>query len=165
MTVEIRPARPEEYEAVGELVVAAYATLSDREANRGYEPFLRDVAGRAETAEVLVAVEDGRILGSVTFVPGPGPQAENDDPQAATIRMLGVAPEVRGKGIGAALVDACVQRARALGRRRVLLVTRESMQAAHRIYQRAGFRRAPELDWRPDDAPDLLLLGYVLELE
>ena len=114
---------------------------------------------------MLVAVEDGRILGSVTFVPGPGPQAENDDPQAATIRMLGVAPEARGKGIGAALVGACVQRAHALGRRRVLLVTRESMQAAHRIYQRAGFRRAPELDWRPDDAPDLLLLGYVLELE
>lgn len=162
--MEIRPARPDEYDTVADVVSAAYATLPDHAAEHSYEASLRDVAGRAETAEVLVAVEDGEILGTITFVPGPGPMAESDDPDAAWIRMLGVTPAARGKGVGAALVNECVERARAAGRRRVLLDTRESMQSAHRIYERAGFRRAPELDWRPEDAPDLLLLGYSLEL-
>ena len=162
VTVDVRQARSEEYARVGDLLVRAYATLGDR--HEAYIPVLRDVAGRAAAAEVLVATLDGVPMGTVTFVAGPGPQAEGDDPDAATIRMLGVAPEGRGKGIGAALVDACVERARALGCQRVVLDTRESMRAAHRLYEKAGFRRAPELDRHPPEVPDLLLLGYVLEL-
>ena len=158
----IRPARVDEYEAVGELVVRAYSTLPDRVP--AYDAVLRDVAGRAATAEVLVAETEGAVVGTVTFVPGPGPQAEVDDPDAAAIRMLGVAPEARGKGVGAALVEECIGRARKLGRLRVLLDTRQSMEAAHRVYDRAGFRRASELDRRPAEAPDLLLLGYRLDL-
>ena len=162
MTVEIRRVEDEDHQRVGDLPVRAYATLTDRD--EAYDAVLRDVAGRATTAEVLVATLDGIPMGTVTFVPGPGPQSEVDDPDAATIRMLGVAPEARGKGIGAALIDACVRMARDLGRRRVVLDTRESMHSAHRLYEGAGFRRAPELDRRPPEAPDLLLLGYVLEL-
>jgi DNA-binding CsgD family transcriptional regulator len=44
MTLEIRSARPEEYAGVGDLVVAGYATLSDR--SPGYESVLRNVAAR-----------------------------------------------------------------------------------------------------------------------
>mgnify|MGYP003624051275 CR=1 FL=1 len=57
----------------------------------------------------------------------------------------------------------CIERARALGRHRVVLSTQASMHAAHAIYQRFGFRRAPERDWSP--IGDLQLLVYVLELE
>ena len=163
MTVDFRRARPEEYARIGDLLVRAYATLADRD--EAYDSVLRDVAGRAANADVLVATVDGIPMGTVTFVPGPGPQAEGNDPDAATLRMLGVAPEARGKGIGAALIDTCVRLARDLGRRRVVLDTRESMHSAHRLYESAGFRRAPELDRRPPEAPDLLLLGYVLELD
>ena len=162
MTLEIRSARPDEYAEIGDLVVAGYATLSDRAP--GYDAVLRDVATRAASADVLVAVLDGTIVGSVTYVDGPGPQAEVDDPDAATIRMLAVAPEARGHGAGAALVEACVARARNGGRRRVLLDTRESMTAAHRLYERAGFVRDTTLDRRPTEAPEILLLGYRLEL-
>lgn len=147
MTLEIRSARPEEYAEVSDLVVAGYATLSDRAP--GYEAVLRDVATRAESADVLVAVLAGTIVGSVKYVAGPGPQAEFDDPEAATIRMLAVAPEARGHGVGAALVDACIDRARQTGRRRVLLDTRQSMTSAHRLYERAGFVRDASLDRRP----------------
>jgi ribosomal protein S18 acetylase RimI-like enzyme len=163
MTMVIRPARIDEYEAVGELVIGAYATLPDRDPV--YDAVLRDVANRAATADVLVAEAEGAIIGTVTFVPGPGPQAEVDDPDAAAIRMLGVAPEARGMGVGAALVEECIERARKLGRLRVLLDTRQSMEAAHRLYERAGFRRAPELDRRPAEAPDMVLLGYRLDLQ
>ena len=79
MSVTVRSARPDEYDRVGDLVVAAYATLSD--GVEAYEPVLRDVARRAETTEVLVATLDGEVVGTATFVPGPGPQAEFDDPE------------------------------------------------------------------------------------
>jgi hypothetical protein len=31
----------------------------------------------------------------------------------------------------------------------------------HALYEREGFRRIPDRDWRPD--PDLLLLGFAAE--
>ena len=40
--------------------------------------------------------------------------------------------------------------------------SRPDMYAAHRLYERLGFVRAPELDWQP--VPDFDLLGYTLEL-
>ena len=164
MSITVRRARRQEFEAIGELAVLGYSTLSDREAVADYEPVLRDVAARADSAEVLVAILDGQLVGSVTFVDGPGPQAEVDDPDAATIRILAVAPQGRGRGVGQALVEACIERARQAGRRRVLLDTRESMESAHRLYERVGFVRDPSLDRRPADAPHVLLLGYRLEL-
>jgi ribosomal protein S18 acetylase RimI-like enzyme len=36
------------------------------------------------------------------------------------------------------------------------------MTSAQRLYERLGFRRDPDHDWSP--APDILLLGYVLDL-
>ena len=156
----IRPARPDEYATVGDVVVEAYRTLPDPHDH--YEPRLRDVATRAVTSVVLVAESEGRLVGTVTYVPGPGPDAEVQDPDAATIRMLGVAPEARGRGVGQTLVEACIAKARGAGRRRVLLDTETTMTAARRLYERLGFRREPGHDWSP--VPGMLLLGYVLEL-
>lgn len=159
--VLIRAARPNEYEAVGELVVGAYRALGDA-GDEFYEQRLRDVASRSADSEVLVAEVNGRIFGTVTFVGGPGALAEVDDPDAATIRMLGVTLEARGRGIGDALVRACIDRAHAAGSHRVRLDTRTSMTGAQRLYERLGFRREPVHDWSP--APGIDLLGYVLEL-
>jgi hypothetical protein len=36
--------------------------------------------------------------------------------------------------------------------------------AAHRLYDRLGFTRLPERDWRPRTDLDLVLRAYVLEL-
>jgi ribosomal protein S18 acetylase RimI-like enzyme len=160
--IVVREARPDEYEAIGRLVVGAYRTLGDA-GDEFYEQQLRDVAGRSAESEVLVAELGGGIVGTVTFVGGPGTLAEVDDPDAASIRMLGVAPEARGRGIGEALVRDCIGRAHAARRRRVRLDTRTSMIGAQRLYERLGFRRAPAHDWSP--APGIELLGYVLELE
>jgi ribosomal protein S18 acetylase RimI-like enzyme len=144
--VKIRLARPAEHEAIGELVVAAYATVGSHQRHAGYEPVLRDTARRARHGEVLVAVEAGRLLGTATYVDGPGPFAESDDPWVAGIRMLAVAPDVHGRGAGRALVEECIRRARRGGRRRVQLLTQPQMTAAQRLYERLGFARDPELD-------------------
>src|SRR5205085_1306382 len=82
--------------------------------------------------------------GGVTLGIGLTGLSEVEDPDAATIRMLGVSPGARGRGIGEALVRACVETARKSGQRRVRLDTRTSMASAQRLYERLGFRREPE---------------------
>ena len=60
----IRVASPAEYAEIGELTVRAYATVGDplqgSPTYAAYEDELRDVAGRAATCQVLVAVEPRR---------------------------------------------------------------------------------------------------------
>jgi ribosomal protein S18 acetylase RimI-like enzyme len=160
--VAVRSVRPAEYGVAGDLVVEAYRTLGDA-GDEFYEQQLRDIAGRVEESDVLVAELQGRIVGCVTFVDGLKPLSEVDDPDAATIRMLGVVTEARGRGIGEALMRVCIDRAGTSGRKRVRLDTRTSMTGAQRLYERLGFRRAPDHDWSP--APGIVLLGYVLDLD
>ena len=153
--------RPEEHDVLGELTVAAYAALPGTTMAGGYEVELRDVAGRAASAEVLVAVDGDVVLGGVTYVPGLGPMAEFTDPDACGIRMLAVSGDHRGRGVGQALVEACLERAIAGGRHRVILHSTEWMAAAHRLYERLGFVRTPALD---EHFPEVDLLAYVLPL-
>ena len=155
----IRLVAPSEFERVGDLVVDAYAALGEL---GGYEAVLRDVADRARHAEVAVAIVDGEVAGTVTYVGGLGPYAEGDDPDAAWIRMLAVAPHFRGRGIGAALVAWCVRRAREDRRARLVLHTTDPMAEAQRLYARLGFDRAPDLDWEPE--PGYWLRGYRMKL-
>ncbi|MDP9071312.1 MAG: GNAT family N-acetyltransferase [Actinomycetota bacterium] len=162
--MEIREARPEEYEEVAALTVAAYLGLPGAHLSGGYEGRLRDVAARAAAAVVFVAVESGSIVGAVTYVPGPhSPWAELLDEGEAGVRMLAVPPAAQRQGVGTALVRACIEQARREGRHRVCLHTTPWMAAARRIYERLGFRRDPRRDWVP--VPGVPLLGFVLDLE
>ncbi|MDN3296973.1 GNAT family N-acetyltransferase [Streptomyces ficellus] len=165
MDITIRAVRPEEHGTLGEVTAQAYLGdgLLDFGESDEYLIELRDVTRRAAEAEVLVAVgEDERVVGGVTFVTGGGPWAELARDGEAELRMLAVAPEARGRGAGEALVRACVERARAAdGCARLVLSARQSMGAAHRIYERLGFVRTPERDWRP--VPGVTLRTYALE--
>jgi ribosomal protein S18 acetylase RimI-like enzyme len=148
LTVQVREARPEEYDALGEIAVAAYSAL-DGETDDGYLPEVRNVRRRARHAPVLAAVDaDGTLLGTVTYVPGPVNRlAEIARDGEAEFRMLAVAPSAQGRGIGRLLAEAAVARARRDGRDGVAIYTRPSMRAAHRLYASLGFEREPERDW------------------
>jgi ribosomal protein S18 acetylase RimI-like enzyme len=80
----------------------------------------------------------------------------------AEFRMLGVRPSHRGRGVGTALTRWCIDRARALGRTRLLLCTDRTMTDARRLYEGLGFRRRADLDWTP--VPGVQLLAYELDL-
>ncbi|MFL4948191.1 GNAT family N-acetyltransferase [Streptomyces sp. MMS24-I31] len=168
MDTVIRQVREDEHVLLGEITAQAYLLdgLLDFGESDGYLGELKDVAKRAAAAEVLVAVESGRVLGGVTLVPSGGPLADIAGAGEAEIRMLAVAHAARGRGTGEALVRACVDRARSTpGCVRVVLSTQHTMHAAHRIYERLGFVRTPERDWNPvPDLDDILLLTYELTL-
>jgi ribosomal protein S18 acetylase RimI-like enzyme len=168
MDIVIRQATPDDYELLGDITAQAY--LQDGLLTFGegdwYLGELKDVAKRAAAAEVLVALEDDLLLGGVTFVPSGGPMADIARPGEAEIRMLAVAQQARGRGAGEALVRACIDHARATdGCTAIVLSTQHTMHSAHRIYERLGFVRVPERDWKPiPDLADLTLLTYELTL-
>jgi ribosomal protein S18 acetylase RimI-like enzyme len=163
--VIIRPVRPHEHAEVGDLVADTYASLPGARHAPEYLAVLRDTARRAAGADVMVAVDaDDRVVGSVTYAVAPSPWAPSSRPGEAEFRMLVVAPEAQGRGVGEALVRWAVDRARADGVRRMVLATMEWMTAAHRLYERLGFVRTPERDWSPAPAPDLRCLTYGLDV-
>lgn len=149
--MEIREVRPEEHEEAGRITRLAYEEFGAEGWSDGYADRLADIAGRADRTTVLVAVEDGRILGTSTLeldgrVEGGYPRPPLR-PGEAHVRMLGVAPDARGRGVGRALMEACIARARDAGKTFLSLHTTEEMTAARTMYADLGFRRMPDLTY------------------
>jgi len=157
---QVRPVRPEEYDEVAELTARVY--VDGGFSTPDYVPALRAVADRAASTQVLVAVLSDRVVGAVAVATRGGDYAERAGPGEAVMRMLAVAPDARGAGAGETLVRACIAAARAHGCNALRLSTQPDMTAAHRLYGRLGFVRAPGHDWSP--APGVDLRGFVLAL-
>jgi putative acetyltransferase len=89
---------------------------------------------KASGGEFFVAVDDsGRTVGTAGLLiisPGTG-----------ELRKLFVLPEMRGLGIGRALLEAVAEAARERGLQRLTLTTRDRYDTAIRLYERFGFRR------------------------
>ena len=164
--IEIRPIRESEYSAAGEATARAYREFLTP-GRPGFEAYLAriaDVGARAGRAMVLVALVDGVIAGSATLeldsrvTPS---TAEPLAPDEAHLRMLGVSPEQRGRGVARRLVTACIGIARERGKRRLTLETSPLMTAAQRLYTTMGFTSTGERH-TPDG---MVLLGYTLDVQ
>jgi ribosomal protein S18 acetylase RimI-like enzyme len=162
MTVTVRPAHTDELAVVGEITVAAYQADGFLQGDSGYAAHLLDTAARAREAELYVARLGVTLAGTVTYCPEGSPWREIAQPGEGEFRMLAVAPEHRRRGVAEALVATCVERAREQGCTAVVLSSLPVQQAAHRLYERLGFRRLPERDWSP--YPGVDLLGFRLDL-
>jgi ribosomal protein S18 acetylase RimI-like enzyme len=156
-SVEVRDARPEELAPVGDLRVAAYRADGFLSEESRYAARLHSL-GADGAGDVLVAVEDGQLLGTVMLMPWPHGNLVRG-PDEAEIRALAVAADARRSGIGRALVAAVTHRAAERGVRHLLLLTMPEMRAAHRLYAGAGFCRLPDRDAAPGGGPTLLAFG------
>jgi len=159
--VEVRIARMDEYGVAGLITARAYEEFVDLggpDEDLLYLRRIADVADRASRATVLVAIDEGTIVGSLTLELHRRTNAD-DDPlpdHRAHIRMLGVDPDTRARGAGRALMRAAEERARASGKTEITLHTTSLMTAAHRMYESMGYERTPD-EVLPDG---FVLMGY-----
>lgn len=172
--LEIRDARPEEYDALGELIAGAYeeyapgpeASAEFRAVFDGYRLELRDVRSRLDSTDQIVAVLGGALVGGVSYYPPGKMHYENADVKIPSewsgIRLLGVDPAARGHRVGRLLTEECIRRARAAGAPAIALHTTSLMAVARAMYERIGFTRIPEYDFHP--TPDFTVEAYVLSL-
>jgi ribosomal protein S18 acetylase RimI-like enzyme len=164
--IEIRPIRGSEYAAVGEATARAFREYWTPR-SPGWEDYLAriaDVESRTERAIVLVALDRGIIAGSVTLELDSRIRPAASEPLApdeAHVRMLGVSPEHRGRGIARRLMLACIDTARRHGKRVMTLDTDPLMTAAQQLYVKLGFT-STGLQTRPDG---LALLGYTFDID
>ena len=161
--MHIRRALEEDLDAVGRLTVEAYTEFLDGP-DDPYVTQLRNARARFDQAELWVAVaqDDRQVLGSVTISPEGSPWREIGQAGEGEFRMLAVAPEAQGQGIGEALVRFCLDRFHEVGCTAVVLSSLAEMSAAHRVYERLGFQRLPERDWKP--LPGIALIAYRKDL-
>lgn len=127
--------------AIGDLgwVVARHGAIYDESYgwDASFEALVAGIVGRFAAdhdparERGWIATVDGRPAGSIFCVA--------DDEETARLRLLIVEPWARGLGIGGALVEACVDFARAADYHRMVLWTNDFLTAARRLYTAAGF--------------------------
>ncbi|MFE3023042.1 GNAT family N-acetyltransferase [Nocardia tengchongensis] len=145
--VQIRDAEAADFAAIGDLTVEVYVGEGHVNPESPYVAELADTATRAASAEILVAVRGGELLGSLTMARPGTAFADIARPGELEFRMLAVSKRARGLGIGRALLERVVDTARAEGFDAVVLTTMPTMQDARRMYDRFGFAHVPERDW------------------
>jgi predicted N-acetyltransferase YhbS len=164
----IRDAAPHERAAAQKLTIAAYAQFEASMEPTAWEGLHAAVLAALDAPgpfDHIVADQNGTLVGSVMLFP---PAASRDTSNAGgrmiwpELRLLAVAPSARGQGVGGALVQACVERARAAGATGLGLYTSDSMRTAMALYERLGFTRVPAYDFHP--AGNELVKAFVLEL-
>lgn len=95
------------------------------------------------------AEEEGAIIGII--------MAGNDG-RCGYIYHTAVRPECRGKGIGAALVDAAVSELEALGLSKVALSVLEGNEAGNAFWEKQGFALRTNMNYRKRNLVEMTLI-------
>ena len=133
--MKIRQATNADAEEVKHLVFGVLAEYGLKGDPEGTDADLADIEANYLAPGGLfdvVEADDARIVGSVGLLPrGEG---------ICELRKMYLAREARGRGLGKVLLERALERARALGFRRVELETAGTLVEAINLYTRYGFR-------------------------
>lgn len=160
---QVRNAKPEEFAELGKLMVQVYSQLEwfpkeDEQPN--YYKMLANIGeliNNPET-ELLVGISpDNKIVGGVVYFGdmkyyGSGGTATKVQ-SASGFRLLAVANEARGCGIGKLLTNECIKKAMNKKQRQVIIHSTKAMQIAWKMYESMGFKRSEDLDFMQGELP------------
>jgi GNAT superfamily N-acetyltransferase len=154
--VEIRDYQSSDEQELNRIAVSAFSQFSDQ--YHDWPAMRARVAIASElsaSGESIVAEVQNQTAGAVTYF-GPNSQkAPFFDQRWPIMRMLVVDPAFRGKGLGRALSNECIARAKRDGSPVIALHTSPIMTVALPMYLRMGFIRA-------HDAPPIFGVPYAV---
>lgn len=85
---------------------------------------------------LLIAKKDGRFIGTITFM--------GEENNVGRLRFLILEPDMRGKGIGKAIVTTALEWAKSLGYSHIYLSTHSVLKTARGMYAKLGFVKTSE---------------------
>jgi putative acetyltransferase len=135
----IRPIRPEDDAAVAAIirdVMASFGATGPGYSSSDPEVDAMSAAYDGARAAYFVLEADGGVVGCGGIAP-----LEGADPDTCELRKMYLLPVARGRGLGRAMLQRCLDAARGRGYRRCYLETLSAMQAARELYEKAGFRK------------------------
>jgi GNAT superfamily N-acetyltransferase len=161
--LSLRNAWDNERRIIRDLTIAAYAQYQAVMPPGFWTSYQHNLLATLDgegNVERIVAEQHGALVGSVLLYP---PAADSYASAAIStfypeVRFLAVLPQMRGQGVGSALMKECERRAWDAGAQAIGLHTMEVMRDAIRLYERLGFVRTPETDFRPGEG--VVVLGY-----
>jgi GNAT superfamily N-acetyltransferase len=167
----IRNAAPSEFEEIGRLMVSVYSQLEGFPKEAEQPDYFRALANagafthKPDTVLLVAVSGENKIAGALVYFDnmiyyGSGGKATKEI-NASGFRLLAVDPSSRGQGIGRMLAEECVRRAREKKHHQLIIHTTMAMQTAWRMYEKMGFKRSGDLDFKQGDFP---VFGFMLLL-
>ena len=154
--IRIREYENSDAENLNRIAVSAFSQFREH-----YHDWPAMRAGLSKTSdlgasgEVIIAELQHGFAGAVAYFGPDRPKAPFFDKRWPIIRMLVVDPAFRGNGIGRALTDECIARARRDGSPIIALHTSPIMSVALPMYLKMGFAKAY-------DAPPIFGVAYAV---
>ncbi|WP_394552668.1 GNAT family N-acetyltransferase [Agromyces sp. MMS24-JH15] len=142
MSAVVRPARPDEWPAVGALTERAFAAgpYGHLPVSAERRALVHAVGERAASGAVLVAESDRGLVGTVSLLRAGTPQSRLATGDEAELRLLAVDPAAGGRGLGRALASVAQEAALGWGASAVVLDTGTRNRTAQSLYDRLGYR-------------------------
>ena len=126
----IRPARPEDREAIEAIVAQAYEIYIPRMGKKP-GPMLDDYAARIAAGEAFVLESEGAVRALLVLI---------DEPDALLLDNLAVDPAAQGAGYGGRLAGFAEEEARRRGYAEIKLYTHETMTENLGYYAKRGYQ-------------------------
>ena len=167
----IRNATPQEFPAIGKLMVQVYSQLEGFPKESEQPEYYKHLHNIGEftnrpNVELIVAVSTEQTIGgAVVFFGdmqyyGSGGTATQEK-NAAGFRLLAVDSSARGQGLGKMLTNECIRRAKERKLSQVIIHTTKAMQQAWKMYESIGFKRSEDLDFLQQGFP---VFGFRLKI-
>lgn len=160
-SLAIRPFVPADEQGVVDVILPIQREEFGLAITADEQPDLRAIPAfyQAGAGEFLVAECEGRIVGTIAM--------KDIGRKQGALRKMFVTAEFRGRefGIATSLLNRLLECSRAAGMREVFLGTTDRFLAAHRFYEKQGFRRIDPAAL-PDSFPRMAVdtRFYALEL-
>jgi putative acetyltransferase len=144
--VDYRPDLAGAFRALNEAWITHYFRLEPKD-----EVILGDPQGTiiAPGGRIVFVVEDGEAIGCCALMPLPDGGFE--------VAKMAVAEPHKGRGLGRALMAACVERAQAAGARRLYLETNSALAPALSLYRSFGFKQIAPPEPSPYARADVVM--------
>ncbi|MFD1096549.1 GNAT family N-acetyltransferase [Salegentibacter chungangensis] len=141
-TLKIREIQPEDNQQVAGVVRSVLVELGVPKVGTAYEDkALDDMYATYDKPRMsyFVVENKGKIIGGAGIAPLPGFEDE-----VCELQKMYFLPEARNRGVGAQMMNTCLEFGKANGFKKCYIETLPYMEGAKKLYKRTGFENLEE---------------------